>query len=491
MYAHKSETAKTKNSKKERKLFQMKKFFAVLVALVLVLSMGTVALAADETTPTGTITITNAVKDETYTVYKMLNFAPTADASDDKGIYTIADGWEAFFTTGAGSDYFEIADNGSVTKTKDPDAELAAAAVAYGKTATGGFSESKDAEGTSVEFAGLGLGYYAVDTSVGAICSLTNTNSEETLIEKNSTPTLVKKIVEGDELVDANNVAIGDDVDYQITVSVGKGLTDYVVKDTMSNGLTYNGDAKVYVDGAEVTTGFTVATTANGFTVTFDNAYIATLEAAEAAEKVEKEIVIKFSAKLNEGATVGSTGNPNTAVLEYKNESAVETTPEDTVITYTTKLVIDKIDGDTQLPLEGAGFTLYKDSVADENKIGDELTTGSTFTWTGLEAGKYILVETTVPAGYNGVKNIEFTITCTEPETVAAATDKAAWSDDSDVISDTAEGTFEGEIENKTGSLLPETGGIGTTIFYIVGLALMLGAAILLITKKRMTAKAE
>lgn len=459
----------------------MKKFFAVLMALVLVLSMGTVALAAGET---GTITITNAVKDETYTVYKMLNFAPTADASDDKGIYTIADGWEAFFTTGAGKDYFEIADNGSVTKTDDPDAELAAAAVAYGKTATGGFSESKDAEGTSVEFSGLGLGYYAVDTSVGAICSLTNTNSEETLIEKNSTPTLVKKIVEGDKLVDANNVAIGDDVDYQITVTVGEGLTDYVVRDTMSDGLTYNGDAKVYVDDTEVTTGFTVAPTADGFTVTFDNDYIATLEKNE-------EIVIKFSAKLNNSATVGSTGNPNTAVLDYKNESEVETTPEDTVITYTTKLVIDKIDGDTQQPLEGAGFTLYKDSVADENKIGDELTTGSTFTWTGLEAGEYILVETTVPAGYNGVKNIEFEIAVKEPEEVKTGDETAEWSTTSTKISAEDASTFYGKIENNTGSLLPETGGIGTTIFYVVGLALMLGAAILLITKKRMTAKAE
>lgn len=459
----------------------MKKFFAVLMALVLVLSMGTVALAAGET---GSITITNAVKDETYTVYKMLNFAPTADASDDKGIYTIADGWEAFFTTGAGNTYFEIADNGSVTKIKDPDAELAAAAVAYGKTATGGFSQSKDAEGTSVEFAGLGLGYYAVDTSVGAICSLTNTNSTETLIEKNSTPTLEKKIVEGDNLVDANNVAIGDNVDYQITVTVGEGLTDYVVRDTMSDGLTYNGDAKVYVDGTKVEEGFTVATTANGFTVTFDNDYIATLEKGE-------EIVIKFSAKLNNSATVGSTGNPNKAVLDYKNESEVETTPEDTVITYTTKLVIDKIDGDTQLPLEGAGFTLYKDSVADENKIGDELTTGSTFTWTGLEAGKYILVESTVPAGYNGIKDIEFTITCTEPREVDSADDEAEWSTTSTKISAVDASTFYGKIENNTGSLLPETGGIGTTIFYVVGLALMLGAAILLITKKRMTAKAE
>lgn len=462
----------------------MKKFFAVLMALVLVLSMGVTAFAEDGTTPTGTITITNAIDGETYTVYKMLDFAPTAD-DENKGIYTIADGWKAFFTTGAGKNYFTVAENDSVTELKKPDAELARAAVDYAKTVSG-FSKSavaskaEGAEKATVVIDELALGYYAVDTTLGAICSLTNTNSTENLIEKNEGPTLEKKIVEGNDLVDANNVAIGDTVEYQITVKVGKGLTDYVVKDTMSEGLTYNKDAKVYLDGAEVKTGFTVTETADGFEVAFDDAYIKTV--------AEKTLVIKFTAELNEKATVGSTGNPNTAKLEYKNESVVESTPDDTVITYTTKLTIDKIDGDTKQPLKGADFKLYKDGV----EVGIKTVKDETkFEWKGLEEGTYVLKEETVPDGYNGVKDITIVITCKEPEKVDATTDTAVWDETKKEITLTnTNGTFEGAIENNTGALLPETGGIGTTIFYIVGITLMLGAAILLISKKKMAAKA-
>ena len=460
----------------------MKKLFAVLLALTLVLSMGTIALAAD----TGSITITNAVKDYNYTVYKMLDFEASAEDSS-KGIYKIADGWNDFIKGEVGSTYFSVADNGSVTKIKDPDAALARAAVDYAKNA-GGFRKSETAADTTVTFSGLDLGYYAVDTTVGAICSLTNTNSKVIAVEKNALPTLEKKIVEGEDLVDANNVAIGDDVDYQITFTVGNGLTDYVVKDTMSAGLTYNEDAKAYIvgDDASLTeidaVSYTVTETENGFEVSFGNDYIATVSG--------KKIVIKFSAELNNDAVVGSTGNPNTAKLDYKNESVTTSTPDDTVITYTTKLTIDKIDGVSKQPLKGAGFTLYKGTGDDKVAIGEEVkgTDLTSFVWSGLAEGTYTLVETTVPGGYNKAADIVFTITCEEPETVDATTDTATWTSDNEKIAlDTnASGTFKGTVENKTGSLLPETGGIGTTIFYVVGGLLMAAAFILLVSKKRM-----
>lgn len=461
----------------------MKKFFAVLMALVLVLSMGTVALAAG----TGSITITNAVAGEDYTIYKMFDFEPLAgDAT--KGRYTAVAAWEDFL---AGNEYLELDTDAGTIKWKGEEtdvgkAELAKAAVAYAKAK--GISGTKiTAAGTTVEFTGLDLGYYAVDTSLGAICSLTNTNSTVTVIEKNGQPTVEKKILEDGKPVDANNVAIGDTVNYQATITAGKGTVNYVLHDTMSAGLTFNASSVVVKKGeATLTAGtdYTLITDCEDdctFEIDLSSAYEETLKEGD-------KIVVTYTATLDTDAVVGNTGNPNTITLTYGNKQETE---EDVVITYTTELVIDKIDGDTKLPLEGAGFTLYKDSVADENKIGGELKTGSKFTWTGLEEGKYILVETTVPAGYNGVKNIEFTITCTEPTKVNSADDEATWASNKAEINLVEDGTFYGKVENKTGSLLPETGGIGTTIFYVVGLALMLGAAILLITKKRMTAKAE
>lgn len=476
----------------------MKKFFAVLMALVLVLSMGTVALAADETT--GTITINNAVEGESYTIYKMFKYEPLA-GDPTKGRYIAEDAKWTAFVNGDASAYLAFDEDAGtikwIGKTDDagnPDAEavsaLAKAAVAYAK-ANDIAGTTKEANSTTVEFAGLGLGYYAVDTSLGTICALTTTKTAATVEEKNGQPTVEKKIVEGDKLVDANNVAIGDTVNYQATITAGKGTVNYVLHDTMSKGLTFDGTVVV----KNTTDDYTLVAgtdyefkTPGSCGCTFE---IDLTDAYETKELSEGEtIVVTYSAKLNSDAEIGNSGNPNEIVLKYGNK---QETTKDTVITYTTKLVIDKVD-EAGAALAGAGFTLYKKNAEGDYEVvkviaADDTTTQ--FVWTGLSEGAYKLSETTTPAGYNTIKDIEFTITCTEPTKVDSADDEAAWTDDSDAISVTAEGTFEGTIENKTGSLLPETGGIGTTIFYVVGLALMLGAAILLITKKRMAAKAE
>ncbi len=485
----------------------MKKLFAVLLALTLVLSMGTIAFAEGETTPSGKITIENAAEGHTYTVYKMLDFKPT-ESNANQGVYTIAAGWTDFFATDLAKEYFTVTgDKVTIIEGKTVDADLARAAVDYAKTnsvpvAATPITAEKD---TPVVFSGLDLGYYAVDTSVGAVCSLTNTNSTETLIEKNQKPDIVKKIVEGTDRVDANNVAIGDKVTYETVVTVGKGLTDYVVHDKMSAGLTPVDDNKdgvidvtVTVDGTAVeSTNYTVVTTGFAddctFEIKFEDSYIESLDAGD-------KIVITYAATLNEDAVVGATGNTNTVKLEYKNEGTTETTPEDTVITYTTKYTVEKVDGNGN-PLAGAGFTLYKYdatvegddkwvAVGEEQKITSLATDAKAiYTWNGLEEGQYKLVETTVPEGYNKAEDIEFTITCTEPTTVDSVDNTADWTDteaeNANNVTEVTD-TFESKVENKTGALLPETGGIGTTIFYVVGGLLMLAAFVLLVSKKRM-----
>ncbi len=468
------------------------KFFSVVLALVLVLAMSVPAFAAG----TGAITITNAVKDHTYSVYKMLDFVPVAEDSE-LGTYEIAEGWEDFFKGATAQSYFTVVDSQVSKKAEEVDADLAKAAIEYAKANTAKVSPvaQKIAEGDTVEFTNLDLGYYAVDTTLGAVCSLTNTDSDFTLIEKNSAPELVKKIVEGSALVDANSAAIGDTVTYQSTIKVGTGAEKYVMHDKMSDGLTFETVKSVKVGEADVAAAnYTVKTSdledaACDFEIIFTDEYLATLAA-------DTKIVVTYTAKLNSSAVIGEEGNPNTAWLEYgeKYDSDSDgdvddkddkpSTPEDNVITYTANLTVDKVDGDNKA-LKGAAFTLYKgDELIGEVK-GEDLTT---FVWTGLDEGTYTLKETATPVGYNTIEDIVFTITCNEPETVNTVADKATWTSDNDDI-DFADGTFKTTVVNTTGLVLPETGGIGTTIFYIVGGLLVLGAAVLLITKKRVSAE--
>ena len=454
-----------------------KKFIGVVLALVMCIAMAIPAFAAE----TGSITISNAVVGEDYATYKMFDFAPTDDGKS--GLYTVADGW-ADFVSGDGAAYVEVADNTVKVKDGVDMAAFAKAALTYATTKSISASASENASTAEVKFEGLDLGYYVVDSSVGALCALTHTNSNATLIEKNSTPSLEKKILEDGAAVDANNVAIGDTVTYQATIVVGKGAQNYIMHDKMDAGLTYKGVSSVTVDNIPVdTANYEVVTNTEDdctFEVVFDDAYVSTL-----AENTA--ITVTYTAVLNDSAVVGSTGNANEAWLEYGDENE---TLKDTVITYTTKLTVNKTDGTDAL--EGAGFTLYKkDAQGEYVAVGSELKGDgmTTFVWNGLDAGDYKLVETTVPAGYNKADDIEFTITCDEPDDVSAKTDTATWS--SSITAVTTDGSvFETTVVNSTGSLLPETGGIGTTIFYIVGGLLVAGAVIILITRKRMAAEA-
>ena len=458
------------------------KIFSVVLALVFVFAMAMPAFAAND----GKITITNAVDGQDYTIYQMLNFAPTAgDAT--KGVYTIVTGWEEFFNGDTAKAYFDVTDGKVTLKTGATiDAALARAAVDYAK-AKSIAGTTKKAEGKTVVFDGLNLGYFAVDTSLGAICSLTNTNSTATTIEKNEGPSIDKKIVENGNLVDANNVNIGDTITYQSKIHVGTGLNGYVMHDKMSAGLDYQAVTSVKIGGVEVDkANYTVKTTELAdadctFEIVFNDTFI--------AANAEKDIVVTYTAKLNTNAVIGETGNPNTVKLTYTNETVTQSTPDDIVITYTTKLTVNKVN-DEGTALKGAGFTLYD---VNDNPVGNELKGDdmTTFVWTGLKEGTYTIRETTVPAGYNKAEDLTIVITCTEPETVSATTDKATWTTDkeTDVVSVTG-GLLETTIKNTTGALLPETGGIGTTIFYILGGLLVVGAAIVLITRKRSSVEA-
>ena len=501
----------------------MKKLFAVLLALTLVLSMGTIALAAD----TGTITINNALEGATYHIYKMLNFEPS-NTTGDKGVYTIVAGWEDFFDAEPATDYFTVTNNnGKITVALKEgvtavDQTLAKAAIAYAenkKPTAINPTATKDAEGDKIDpengkevkFEDLALGYYAIDTSLGTMCALTRATSVFNAYEKNEQPKIDKFVQEDSEMTNAdegwgkvNDADIDQVVNYKSTITVGLGATNYVMHDTMEAGLTFNynpvaddkTDNDVIVKLADGTVvdaaNYTVTVSpADGhtFDVTFKNEYIETLAKGTT-------LTVYYSAILNENAKIVDDGNDNTVYLSYGEDSKWET-GKHTTSTYTWKMDVLKYtkDGDKKIELAGAKFQLLKNNAPltftkvadtdgtptymyDENGTVTEIETDATgkFIIVGLDEGAYKLHETEAPAGYNKLAaDLDVVITSEYKDAELKATYE---------INDATPATI--EVENKTGGLLPETGGIGTTIFYVVGGLLMAAAFILLVSKKRM-----
>lgn len=289
----------------------------------------------------------------------------------------------------------------------------------------------------------------------------------------------------------------------------------YTFTDTLSAGLTRNDDVKVYLvnkeqDRREITSSFTISNVdeeKNTFTVSCTN--VNGIKGVTAASK----IVVEYTARLNEKAVIGATGNPNKVDLTFSNNpngDGTGKTPEDQVIVFTYKLVANKVDKDGH-DLEGAGFTLYKFdkeankyvAVGGENKGTDE-NPQTTFEFNRLDAGEYKLVETTVPAGYNKADDIEFTVEATYEATldengvkstdaptltgliIKDATGKKISEEEGAVFTvNLTNGSASTDVVNVSGSILPSTGGIGTTIFYVIGGILMIGAGVLLVSKKR------
>ncbi len=481
----------------------MKKLFAVLLALTLVLSMGAIAFADT----TGKITISNAVEGETYSIYQMFTFVPTNESATTGRYSYASDDWKAFVETGAGSAYLEYnAETGSIewkgTKAEDgtPDATevaaLAKAAIAYAKdntipatkTATAG--EPAEGEATSkVEFTGLALGYYAIDTSLGNICALTNVDSTFTTTEKNSGGSIDKQVQEGSTWGETNDATIGQTVNFKATITAGKGSHNYVMHDTMSAGLTFNAGSVVLKkngtgDPLTLNTDYTVETGAcavTGCNCTFRINLSDTFEATFAENET---VVVEYSAVLNENAVIAGDGNPNTVYLTYGDSQKtnqentvtytyqfqlVKTSDDKTVITGAEFKLYTAANGGTEIPVVKESDGVYRVAVGDEEGV---VIQAGYVTIKGLDSGTYYLEETKAPDGYNKVND-------RQGVTINKANNNATVETGKYVNGGV-------QVINKTGSLLPETGGIGTTIFYVVGGLLMAAALIVLVSKKRM-----
>lgn len=312
---------------------------------------------------------------------------------------------------------------------------------------------------------------------------------------------------------DSADYDIGDSVPFQLSANITEKYGDYdsyyfAFHDKESNGLKFNNDVVVKVDGNKITSGYEVVTTGltDGCTFEIKFADLKEISAVHAGSVITAE----YSSTLTKDAEIGSKGNPNEMYGEYTNNpnnegEGTSKTPKDTVIVFTYELDGTKYfdEAKAENVLAGAGFTLFKYDADKEGtdkwvQIGNQIESDKDgkLAWPGLDDGKYMLKETKTPAGFNTMDPIEFTVTAAHSTESDAPVLEELVVDPTDsfhVVMTEAEepaptGYITTDLINKSGSVLPSTGGIGTTIFYVLGAILVLGAAILLITRRRVNA---
>lgn len=470
---------------------KFKKLAGLVLAMIMVMAMAVTSFAAPEGTLTGgKITINNAVDGQEYKAYQILyleSYSGTAFS------YKANSTWATWLETQ--TTYVAIDTQGYVTWVAGADAaEFAKAAQQYAQENSIAANAIATASGTTVEMSGLNLGYYLVDTSLGTLCSLNTTATEVTIEEKNTVPTIDKKVQEDSDSSweSANTAQIGDTVNFKTTVQAKKGAQNYKVYDKMSEGFTLKADTiAVKVGGTALTadTDYTLSTTESGysFVITFVQTYLNSITA-------DTGIEITYSAILNDKAVISTDKNTNKTKLTYgeKNTSTTEVETETTTFSFN----IIKTNATNNL-LNGAKFELY-DAETDGSKIalvkdGSDYRVAteteksvSGFTSAVIEAGKvtvkgldantsYWLEETQAPDGYNKLAGRQ-EVKMTDSNNTTTMTESTWTAGDGGV-----------HIVNNSGTELPSTGGIGTTIFYAAGAVLVLGAAILLVAKKRMS----
>lgn len=526
---------------------KMKKVMALLLSLVMVLAMSiaTFADGSGSTANTYSLTITNTKEGHKYGVYQIF----TGDISGE------LNGEKVLTNVKYGSNYIPEGKNKGDAVEKAVLDTINAADFAQNFVATGEVFKTVDSTAGNTIISGLPAGYYLVKDSKpvtgqdAATKFILQVVGNTSVAVKSDFPTVEKKVQENAKNVNLdgkatdtripsynvpakyNDVAdynIGDKVPFQLIGTLPSNYDDYatykyIFHDTLSAGLDYNDDAKVYVLNGTTKTEITdtnlrkVESSGNALTVTFEN-----LKAVTGVNK-DSKIIVDYTATLNTAAEIGLPGNPNEVYLQFSNnpnkggDGETGNTPEDKVIVFTYELDVTKIDANQKdTKLKDAEFKLrnkegnwvivdadnkVKDWTNDESqastlKSGDD----GLFKVIGLDDGVYYLKETKAPQHYNLLSNeIKLTITATtsngqtwesgEPGDALTVLSINVGDATESATGDRGKGTVSMNVENSKGSTLPTTGGMGTTIFYVVGSILVLGAAILLITKKRMSAR--
>ena len=471
--------------------------------------------------------------DTVYTLYKMLHLESYTvngenGATEDAYSYVIVDKWKDFFTSNSvATHYISISDSGYVSwpgnKTADDLNAFASAALAYAKangiapvmtsaTPYTGTPLMHDEhgykiEGTNGTFHGLTLGYYLIDSNVGILCGLTTPNRTATVNAKNGSPTMDKQ-VEEDSLAESgtaswgesNTADVGQVVKYDVTITAHNGAETYIFHDTMSSGLTFDETSlKVYYDDADDPAPKTTLTEGTHYTlvtapidgctfeIKFTQTFLNTLHTND-------QIILTYEALLNKNALIGG-ANTNDAYLEYGEGHK---TTHDITTTFTYGFDLVKTNSASKL-ISGAEFKLYPtnactagtelwfvyDTITKTYRLAttnddpaDTTNTlvveGGKVSVHGLDNARYYLQEIVAPTGYNKLDDpIEVGIKDRYRDAVVT---------DDHLVG----GTNPVQVINNTGSVLPSTGGMGTTLFITIGMIAVLGTGVLLVTKKRM-----
>lgn len=592
----------------------MQKLVSILLTLTLVLTLS-LAVFADATTP-HTITVENPDANDTHTYAAYQVFA---------GEYDEATGAISNVSWGNGvnglgllealrseiPDFAACENAAQVVKVlenyPDNSEELRAfAAVVERFITTPAATANGDAENPAVLNV-TGDGYYYVKDESTNLTQDTYSDyillveGDVTVTAKDTTGVTSEKKVkdindstqEGSDWQDSADYDIGDPVPFKLSGTVAADYDKYnsyklIFHDVESAGLTFDHITGVYVDGVEITAGYTLVTDPEDectFEVVFED--LKAIDAVVAGSVIS----VEYESILNENAVIGEPGNPNVMYMEYSNnptdETCTGTTPEDKVVVFTYEVVVDKVDENGN-PLPGAEFQLEKWVIDEEypeghwvvvpgeisgdtstegdgrivkingkivseytdpatgelyykirdkatedanetdiylkasevdaiapavangltlgvpyyelkngaisrvagnfsysiNAIERETTAGTTFTWTGVDDGHYRITETVTPPGYNTLEPIEFDVvaeheTDSEDPVLIDVNGNPFMPKEGENM-----GILYAEIENKSGGILPTTGGIGTTLFYVLGGLLVLGAGVLLVVKK-------
>ena len=495
-----------------------RKLASLLLALVMVFALATTAFAQDVTVTggTGSITISNAAKGETYAIYKLFDATVSADHTSIAYTGTIPESLKPYFTADA-NDYISATDLAKTGENMSDGLKAALKTWAEGETKTA----EATSDGSALKFNGLLLGYYVVTTSQGEqLISVDSTMPDVTIVDKNSSsPSNLTKTASD------KDVSIGDTVTYTVSFKTSnydgagtdaKPIVSYTIEDTLPEFLSNVTVTSIIVDndGKSETTD-----DQKNVTGQFDNNKKIVIDWYD--EDNNKflynngaTVTITYTAKVTDKAAIDGAGNTNKVTVTWTTKDGNQPDPgklenEETIFTYA--IALKKVNN-KGVALPGAVFQfpfyvkpaadtdgayIYAGTIAGEG-LTNQITTpdSGVIIVKGVKTGSYEITEVTAPAGYN---KLTAPVTVEAVKTGETSTHTIVYLDENGKITNETTNVTEVKVDidaiaakpvvvvNKAGTELPSTGGMGTTVFYVLGAVLVLGAVVLLVTKKRMS----